>query len=154
MFVKYCCAKLGNRESFCGTFERLWEIPDRLGPTETSELWGKSSVKVWAIFRGTCVSLIWESSWRISGGRVGKYLVKSESRVGSLGTEGIWGGVMPFSLKNALMLSRHSEVKGMRIRQLLNASQLTGATEERGRQADTVGEGHCWLSDSNEASQE
>lgn len=132
MFMKYPCAKFGNWESFCGTFVSLWERLGRAAPTEIPEVWGKSSVRVWVILRGTCVSLICESSWRISGGRVGKYLVKSESWVGSLGMEGIWGGVMPFSLKNALMLSRHSEVKGMRIRQLLNASQLTGATEETG----------------------
>lgn len=39
---------------------------------------------------------------------------------------------MPFSLKNALMLPKHSEVGGKRIRHFLNASQLTGATEETG----------------------
>lgn len=91
-------------------FEKLWERLDRLGPTEPSELLGKNSVRVWAIFLGTCVSLIWENSWRNSGGRVGKYLVTSENWVGSLGMEGIFGGEMPFSLKNALILPRHSEV--------------------------------------------
>lgn len=58
MLRKYCCVRLGNWESFCGMFEKLWERPDRLGPTEPSELLGKSSVRVWAIFRGTCVSRI------------------------------------------------------------------------------------------------
>lgn len=61
---------------------------------------------------------------------MGKYLVTSESWVGSLGMEGILGGGMPFSLKNALMLPKHSEVRGKRIRQLFNASQLTGATRK------------------------
>ena len=94
-------------------FEKLWEILDRLdrlGPTEPSELLGKSSVRVWAMFRGTRVSRIWENSWRSSGGKVGRYFVTSESWVGSLGMEGILGEEMPFSLKNALMLPRHSEV--------------------------------------------
>lgn len=44
--------------------------------------------------------------------------------------EGILGGEMPFSLKNALMLPKHSEVGGKRIRQFLNESQLTGAIKE------------------------
>lgn len=110
--------------------EKLWERLDRLGPTDPSELLGNNSVRVWAIFRGTCVSRIWENSWRNSGGREGRYLVTSESWVGSLGMEGILGVEMPFSLKNALMLPKHSEVCGMRIRQLLIASQLTGAIEE------------------------
>lgn len=91
-------------------FEKFCEILERLGPTEPSELLGNNSVRVWAIFRGTCVSLIWESSWRSSGGRVGKYLVTSENWVGSLGMGGILGEEMPFSLKNALMLPKHSEV--------------------------------------------
>lgn len=56
-------------------------------------------------------------------------LVMSEIWVGSLG---ILGAEMPFSLKNALMLPKHSEVGGKRIRHFLNASQLTGATEETG----------------------
>lgn len=56
------------------------------------------------------MSLIWESSWRSSGGRVGRNLVTSEKLVGSLGMEGNLGEEMPFSLKNALMLPRHSEV--------------------------------------------
>lgn len=90
-------------------FEKLWERVDRLGPPEPSELLGKSSVRVWAMFRGTCVSRIWENSWRNSGGREGKNLVTSVSRLGSLGIEGILG-LMPFSLKNALMLPKHSEV--------------------------------------------
>jgi len=76
------------------------------------------------------VSLIWENSWRNSGGKEGKFFVMSESWVGSLGMGGILGGEMPFSLKNALMLPKHSEVGGKRIKQLLNASQLTGATEK------------------------
>lgn len=41
---------------------------------------------------------------------MGKYWLKSENRVGSLGMEGNLGWEMPFSLKNASMLPRHSEV--------------------------------------------
>lgn len=91
-------------------FDKLCERVVRLGLTEPPELLGNNSVRVWAIFRGTCVSRICESSWRNSGGRDGKYLVTSESCVGSLGIEGTLGREMPFSLKNALMLPRHSEV--------------------------------------------
>lgn len=110
MLKKYSCVRLGIWESFCGMFENLWERLVRLGPTEPSEFLGNNSVRVWAISRGTCVSRIWENSWRSSGAREGKYLVMSESWVGSLGMEGILGLEMPFSLKNALMLPRHSEV--------------------------------------------
>lgn len=56
------------------------------------------------------MSLIWDNSCCNSGGREGINLVMSESWVGNLGIEGILGGEMPFSLKNALMLPRHSEV--------------------------------------------
>lgn len=90
--------------------ERLWERPDRLGLTEPSELLGKNSVRVWAMFRGTRVSRIWDSSWRNSGGKVGKYLETSGSWEGIFGMEGNLGVEMPFSLKNALMLPKHSEV--------------------------------------------
>lgn len=110
MLRKYCCALVGHWESFCGMFEKLWERLDKLGPTVPSEVVGKNSVRVSTIFRGTCVSRIWESSWRSSGGKEGRYLVISESWVGSLGMEGNLGREMPFSLKNALMLPRHSEV--------------------------------------------
>lgn len=72
MLRKYCCTRVGIWESFCGMLEMPWEILDRSGPTEPSEFLGKSSVRVWAIFRGTWVSRIWESSWRNSGGREGK----------------------------------------------------------------------------------
>lgn len=90
--------------------EKLWDRLDRLGPAEPSEFLGNSSVRVAAMSRGTCVSLIWDSSWRNSGGKLGKYLVTSDSWVGSLGMGGNFGGEMPFSLKKALILPRHSEV--------------------------------------------
>lgn len=51
--AKNCWPRLGNWESFCGMFEKLWDRPDKLGVTEPSELLGKSSVRVWAMFRGT-----------------------------------------------------------------------------------------------------
>lgn len=108
--AKNCWPRLGTWESFCGMFEKLSERPDKLGVTEPSELLGKSSVRVWAMFRGTWVSRMEESSWRSSGGREGRRLETSESWVGSVGMEGSLGREMPFSLKNALMLPKHSEV--------------------------------------------
>lgn len=51
-----------------------------------------------------------ESSWRSSGGREGRSLETSESWVGSAGMEGSLGREMPFSLKKALMLPKHSDV--------------------------------------------
>lgn len=107
---KYCCVRTGTWENFCGMLAQLWYRPDRVGPAEPSGLLGRSSAKVWPMFLGTCVSLIWENSWRSSGGMEGKYLVTSDSWVGSVGMEGNVGREMPFSLKNALMLPRHSEV--------------------------------------------
>ena len=97
--LKYCCVRLGNWESFCGMLEKLWARLDRVESPEPSELLGNHSVRVCEMFRGICVSLIWENSWRNSGGRVGRYGVTSGSWVGSLGMEGIFGGEMPFSLK-------------------------------------------------------
>lgn len=56
------------------------------------------------------MSRIWESSCLSSGGREGRNLVMSGSWVGSVGMDDILGAEMPFSLKKALMLPKHSEV--------------------------------------------
>lgn len=108
---KYCPVRLGIWDSFCGMLDRVCVRPEKLGPSEPSEVLGRSSLREWAIFLGIWVSLIRENSWRSSGGREGKYFVTSESCVGQehLGMEESLGREMPFSLKKALMLPKHSE---------------------------------------------